>query len=532
MPFFVDQVAPVGNQPIPPQAQVDTTFPNTAGYTTWTVKTSGGDFTSLNTAVNDSRITTATNGVIIAVQAGQTFTEQVTLPVHTNPWVLIQSSAVASLPESTRVTSSSTSNMPTLTWTGGGGVAFSTAAGAHHYRIIGINIQAPSSVQTFWMVGTGHAVTVVSDFPNHIIFDRCYVNGPTESDTTAQCRNGIRLDGHYMAVIQSDINNIREQGGESHAIATVNGAGPYLIQNSRLEGASCNYLVGGTQDFVEKPQDITFTRNYSVKRTAWQSVTGLSIKNLFELKNAVRVLVEHNTFENNWADGQAGQGIVFKSSNQSAIMCANCFSSDIIFQYNRVINSIGVFDILTQVDEAIVPVTRVSILYNLITGAGGSDPNADRKLLELRHGSRYVTMAHNTFASPAGQTIAGITWGGTEPCVGLVIKNNILHGTAFPIIGDNFGPGNPSIANYSPDGVFLDNVFPNASGSYPANNSYPPATDSTDAAAVVYVNAAGGDYTLSSCWPPNLTGTPAYCYVNAASDGTDIGVRMGLAPGQ
>lgn len=41
-----------------------------------------------------------------------------------------------------------------------------------------------------------------------------------------------------------------------------------------------------------------------------------SVKNLFELKHAKRVLVEGNVFENNWADGQTGMAIVLKSTNQ------------------------------------------------------------------------------------------------------------------------------------------------------------------------------------------------------------------------
>ncbi|HXG90746.1 MAG TPA: hypothetical protein VNN73_00055, partial [Blastocatellia bacterium] len=44
--------------------------------------------------------------------------------------------------------------------------------------------------------------------------------------------------------------------------------------------------------------------------------TRWSVKNLFELKNARRVLIDANLFENNWVDGQSGFAILFTVRNQ------------------------------------------------------------------------------------------------------------------------------------------------------------------------------------------------------------------------
>ena len=44
--------------------------------------------------------------------------------------------------------------------------------------------------------------------------------------------------------------------------------------------------------------------------TAW------IVKNLLELKNARRVLIQGNRFERNWADGQQGFAIVLTPRNQ------------------------------------------------------------------------------------------------------------------------------------------------------------------------------------------------------------------------
>ncbi|HYP26977.1 MAG TPA: hypothetical protein VE262_09680, partial [Blastocatellia bacterium] len=46
------------------------------------------------------------------------------------------------------------------------------------------------------------------------------------------------------------------------------------------------------------------------------SATRWSVKNIFELKNARRVLVDGNVFENNWVDGQNGTAILFTVRNQ------------------------------------------------------------------------------------------------------------------------------------------------------------------------------------------------------------------------
>jgi hypothetical protein len=51
------------------------------------------------------------------------------------------------------------------------------------------------------------------------------------------------------------------------------------------------------------------------------------VKNLFEIKNAQRMLIEGNVFENNWAEGQGGSAIVLKSVNQGGA-CPWCVAKD------------------------------------------------------------------------------------------------------------------------------------------------------------------------------------------------------------
>ena len=84
------------------------------------------------------------------------------------------------------------------------------------------------------------------------------------------------------------------------------------------------------------PSDIEIRRNHVFKPTSWKGKW--LVKNLFEIKNAQRVLVEGNVFENNWQDGQGGSAIVMKSVNQDGT-CTWCVAKDITFRLNLIKNT-------------------------------------------------------------------------------------------------------------------------------------------------------------------------------------------------
>ena len=59
------------------------------------------------------------------------------------------------------------------------------------------------------------------------------------------------------------------------------------------------------------------------------------VKNLFELKNARRVRIEGNVFENNWAHAQDGAAILFTPRNQDG-GCSWCIVENVTFERNVV----------------------------------------------------------------------------------------------------------------------------------------------------------------------------------------------------
>ena len=80
------------------------------------------------------------------------------------------------------------------------------------------------------------------------------------------------------------------------------------------------------------------------KPEAWRDQRW-QVKNLFELKNARRVLFESNLIENNWLDAQAGYAIVLTPRNQDGA-CTWCTVEDVTMRGNLVRRSGGAISIL------------------------------------------------------------------------------------------------------------------------------------------------------------------------------------------
>src|SRR6185295_19787625 len=104
-----------------------------------------------------------------------------------------------------------------------------------------------------------------------------------------------------------------------------NGPGPFQIENNYLEAAGENLLFGGSDPSIPDlvPSDIEIKRNHFAKPLVWRmaqaghDAKAWTVKNLLELKNARRVLVDGNLFEHNWVQAQNGFAILFTVRNQN-----------------------------------------------------------------------------------------------------------------------------------------------------------------------------------------------------------------------
>ena len=314
----------------------------------------------------------AARGDEIVIAAGAKFVGTFTLPekagTAADGWITVRTDASNFPPPGTRVGPEHASLMPKLV-TRSSQAALQTAPRASGWRIIGIEITVVPDLNQVQnglvLLGDGsHAQNVLADVPSDLILDRVYVHGafPTQ---TKRC---VALNSGRSAVIDSYLTDCAGKGYDTQAILGWNGPGPYLIENNRLEGAGENVMFGGADPAIRNlvPSDITIRRNYIYKPQSW--LAPWTVKNLFELKNAQRVLIEGNVLRNNWANAQSGYAVVMGSVNQEG-GCYWCIVQDVTFRQNHVDSIVGGF-LLFEGYQRAQWMRRVNISHNLITNLG------------------------------------------------------------------------------------------------------------------------------------------------------------------
>jgi hypothetical protein len=342
---------------------------------TWIAKESGN---------LQQTISNAACGDTIKLQAGTTFSGRFRLPYKRcddSHWIIIRTSAPDSelTPENTRITPcyAGIASLPgrsaykclsagnvlaklVLTLPGDGPLVLDERA--NHYRLIGLEITrdvpGKSVHRLVYLEKDGTA--------DHIIFDRIWLHGTAQDETS----KGIQLGGStYVGVVDSffsDFHCVAITGActDSQAIGGGNGQnpmGPYKIVNNFLEAAGEPIMFGGGPS-TRTPADIEIRRNYISKPLIWKPdhegfVGGTSgkpfiVKNLFELKNAQRVLFEGNVLENTWGGfSQTGFAVLLTPKNQSN-QCPACRVTDITIRYSRISHVGSCFQIANALSAA------------------------------------------------------------------------------------------------------------------------------------------------------------------------------------
>lgn len=202
---------------------------------------------------------------------------------------------------------------------------------ADHYRFVGLELTREPGAIVNSIVRAENA--------NKVVFDRVWVHG-NESDET---QRGISFQGAtFVAVINSyfsDFHCTARTGAcvDSQALFAGIGdtrGGTYKIVDNFLEAASENILMGGAEGSAT-PADLEIRRNYFFKPLTWQTAPDprFIVKNNFELKNASRVLIEGDVFENSWGGfSQAGFQLLLTPKSQSNL-CPSCIVRDVTIRY-------------------------------------------------------------------------------------------------------------------------------------------------------------------------------------------------------
>jgi hypothetical protein len=389
----------------------------------------------------------------------------------------------------------------------------------------------------------GNSDTSVSTLPSNIVIDRCLLWG----NGTGSMVRGVAANGAKIAVINSYLYNFAQTDADSQAIAAWNSPGPIKIANNFLEGSTENVMFGGADPSIPNlvNSDIEIRQNHFFKPLSWDpgdpsyAGTKWQVKDLFELKNAQRVLVEGNLMENNWAEAQDGYGVLFTPRNQEG-SCSWCTVSNVTFRYNIVQHSSSGFN-FSGADSASpcgdgsgpsLPASHI-LISNVLArdiNSGSEYLNGGGSLIQMLNGSSSCTTAPPAYISI--NHLTGFQNGKTgnfgdnnssDPMPDVSIHNSIFTEGTYGWLGSDEAEGNGTFGAYFSSMVFTANVQEGGSaGSYSnySGNDFPSSwstlefTDQTD--------CLGGTYSLAAC--ALQSSSP---YHNAGTDGMDLGANIG-----
>jgi hypothetical protein len=300
--------------------------------------------------------------------------------------------------------------------------------------------------------------------------------------------------------------------------------------------------------------DITVTRNYMYKPASWCPQCGSwdgitrSIKNIFELKNAARTLIQGNVFEGNWTGAQAGFGVLFtprgQGGNSTGPTTSPCtFAQQVVdttMQYNILdrsesgINELGCDN--ETIPACFSALTRLLIQQNLLyniqnLGAGGAGDAF--QFLTANDGAGHSYPANSTFwhnTAIQGRNMLNLDGPGVP---NFVFGNNLQAdpSTGYGITASGLSSGNASMQAVTPGTLYQKNIgygpFSNNVPSQYNNYCAPSGTCSSantqtqmifpaDINGVQFTNPAVNNYQLLNTSP----------YHNNGTDGTDIGANI------
>lgn len=539
-----------------PATYFNTAMANTPAPGASTLVAAGGN---LQTAINNAKC-----GDTIKLAAGATFKGQFILPAKACDnahWIVIRTSAantalpaegsrmlpcyagVSSLPGRPAFKCPSLQNvLAKVVFQTVGIGPFQLANGANHYRLLGLEItRTAGNGFVGALVGVSNGASA-----NNIILDRVWLHG-TAHDDTASAFNLNRMS--YAALVDSyttDFHCTSSTGSctDAHVVAGGTSNTPdsvNRITGNFLEASGENILYGGAGASTT-PTDIEIRHNHFFKPMTWKKgqtgfVGGASgnpfvVKNHLELKNAIRVLVEGNIFENNWGGfSQAGYSILLTPKNQAGAngtnICSVCAVTDVTVRYNKVSHS-GAGIAMANAPSDNGGIARLGERYSI------HDVTIDDIQAGLYVGNGILFQVYNDWPShPLSQITINHVTGFPDPnhnflSLGNLLSNPDMFGFTFSnsIVGQVLYPvwsvgGLSDCAKYDVPLTSLNSCFTTWSfgdnaiiatkygpSKWPAGNYFP-----TSNGAVQFKNVSAGDYTLLSTSP----------YSGMGSDGKDLG---------
>ena len=111
--------------------------------------------------------------------------------------------------------------------------AFATEDGAHHYRMVALDVSVPASIANTGLMRLGTSYeTSAAQVPHDLVLDRMYIHGTADGNN----RRCVSLNSASSAVIDSYISDCHEQGADAQAIGGWSGPGPFKIVEQLSRG--------------------------------------------------------------------------------------------------------------------------------------------------------------------------------------------------------------------------------------------------------------------------------------------------------
>jgi hypothetical protein len=462
-------------------------------------------------------------GDTIELQSGATYTGNYKLPLKGgSSFIVVRTGGIASLvPGPGQRMNPAFAPLLAKIRSGNTSPALSTTPGTHHWRFE--LLEFPANVRgqgDIIALGAGASQTDMSQMPHELVFDRVYVHG----DPVVGQKRGIALNSGSTRIVNSYFEDFKGVGQDTQAVAGWNGSGPYLIENNHMEAAAENLLFGGADPSVSNlvPSDITIRRNIFTKPLSWRRERW-SVKNAFELKNARRVLVEGNVFENVWSAAQTGYAVVLTVRNQEG-RAPWSVVEDVTFRYNIIRNSGGGINMHGfDNNHSSQQTARIQISHNLVYGIDKNIWGGTGDFIQMGAMPSDITIEHNTvFHNGIGLRIFdGKTPTGGRYIERLVFRGNAMRHNTYGVKGDSVNTGNPTIEKYLPGVLFERNVFAGGPANrYPAANFFP----SNEEFEAQFVDVAGGNFEL-------VPDSALRAWGNGAPLGADLGTMRRIMDG-
>jgi hypothetical protein len=343
--------------------------------------------------------------------------------------------------------------------------AIRTAARAHHYRFVGIEFSPAAKASYLYnLIDLGESnYRSQSEFPHHLIFDRCYVH----SGGLNKARRGFALNSMETSVINSHVSGFAGDGDETQAIAGWNGPGPFHIINNYLEAGAEVILFGGADPSIPNlvPSDIEIRRNYLYRPPEWAGK--VTMKGSFELKNARRVVVDGNVIEST-NPRQVAFVITVRNQDTKAPWST---IEDVEITNNISKHASSGVNILGRDNQApSQQAKRIKVANNLFTDL--TLPGETSYFLQVS-GTDGLSVEHNTV-----QNIGNIISAYGQQTVNFVFRDNIVQYNAYGVACFIENVNCPGLAycRCFPDVTMKGNVVAdnaNVSAQYPIDKAFP-----------------------------------------------------------